>query len=175
MTFCSRCGSRLAGPPPTTCLACGYQLYVNARPTGGVVIVDGDRFLALRRAAEPKAAEWELPGGFCHGWEHPADAARREAREELGVDVELGAFLGMWVGGYDFQGETLPVLDCFWLARWVARPAGTAFRLDPAESTGHTWFPLADPPKLAFPSMNSAIRVVFAIRGGEFDDRDDGA
>jgi 8-oxo-dGTP diphosphatase len=160
VTFCSRCGSRLAGPPPTTCVACGYELYVNARPTGGVVVVDGDRFLALRRAAEPKAGEWELPGGFCQGREHPADAARREAREELGVDVELGAFLGMWVGGYDFQGETLPVLDCF----WMARPAGTAFQLDPGESSDYTWLPTADHPKLAFPSMDAAIAVVLAVR-----------
>jgi 8-oxo-dGTP diphosphatase len=51
------------------------------------VVVDGDRFLALRRAAEPQAGQWGLPGGFCDGWEHPADAA---VREELGVDVAPG-------------------------------------------------------------------------------------
>jgi 8-oxo-dGTP diphosphatase len=131
---------------------------VNARPTGGVVLVDGersDRFLALRRAAQPRAGRWELPGGFCDGWEHPADAAVREAREELGVEVELGAFLGMYLGDYEYQGEIFPVLDCFWLA-W---PLRGAIVLDPDESLDHRWLPLADPPPLAWASMDAAIRA----------------
>lgn len=153
MNFCSRCGGRLPGAPPTTCRACGYAVFVNARPTGGVVVVEGDRFLSLRRAAEPKAGLWELPGGFCDGWEHPADAAVREAREEVGVEVELGEFLGMHLAEYEFQGETLPVLDCFWLARIVR---GTV-TIDPRESVEYAWFPLGRPPHLAFRSMVAAI------------------
>jgi len=128
-------------------------VFVNARPTGGVVVVESDLFLSLRRAAEPKAGLWELPGGFCDGWEHPADAAVREAREEAGVEVELGEFLGMYLGEYEFQGETLPVLDCFWLARIVR---GTV-TIDPRESVEYAWFPLGSPPHLAFHSMVAAI------------------
>jgi 8-oxo-dGTP diphosphatase len=130
-------------------------MYVNARPTGGVVVVEDGRFLALRRAAEPRAGRWELPGGFCDGWEHPADAAVREAREELGVEVELGAFLGMYLGGYDYQNETLPVLDCFWLARVCS---GT-IKIDSRESSGYRWLSLDEPPPLAFPSMDEAVRA----------------
>jgi 8-oxo-dGTP pyrophosphatase MutT (NUDIX family) len=120
-----------------------------------VVVVSGDRFLALRRAAQPRAGEWELPGGFCDGWEHPVDAAAREAREELGVDVELGAFVGMYLSRYEYQNEILPVLDCFWLARLL----GETITLDPGESTEYTWLPLCDPPKLAFESMDQAVRA----------------
>jgi 8-oxo-dGTP diphosphatase len=145
----------LGAAPPTACGSCGYEIYVNARPTGGVVVVDGDRFLALRRAAEPRAGRWELPGGFCQGWEHPADAAVREAREELGVEVALGDFLGMYLGDYEYQGEILPVLDCFWLAR----PLGGPIVLDPRESSDYRWLSIADPPQLAFPSMNAAVRA----------------
>jgi mutator protein MutT len=32
---------------------------------------------------------WEFPGGKCDGGESPRDAAIREAREELGVQVEI--------------------------------------------------------------------------------------
>jgi ADP-ribose pyrophosphatase YjhB (NUDIX family) len=145
----------MPGSPPAVCGSCGYEVYVNARPTGGVVLVDGDRFLALRRAAEPRAGRWELPGGFCDGWEHPADAARREAREELGVEVALGAFLGMYLGEYEFQGETLPVLDCFWLAR----PLGGGIVIDARESLEYRWSSLGDPPRLAFPTMDAAVRA----------------
>jgi 8-oxo-dGTP diphosphatase len=151
--YCSRCAAPLAAPPPTVCVRCGYELYLNARPTGGVVVVDGDRFLALLRAAEPRAGWWELPGGFCDGWEHPADAAVREAREELGVDVALGAFLGMYLGDYPYQGEILPVLDCFWSARLL----GDLIEVDPRESVDYCWLSLDDPPSLAFATMDAAV------------------
>jgi 8-oxo-dGTP diphosphatase len=118
-------------------------------------VVDGDRFLALRRAKAPRVGLWELPGGFCHGWEHPVDAAVREAREELGVDVELGAFLGMYLDRYDYQDEALPVLDCFWLARILDGPV----TVDPVEALGHAWLPLHDAPTLAFASMDQAVRA----------------
>ncbi|WP_275408548.1 NUDIX hydrolase [Planosporangium mesophilum] len=135
-------------------------MYLNPRPTGGVVVVDADRFLALRRAREPKAGQWELPSGFCDGWEHPVDAAVREAREELGVTVELGAFLGMYLDRYDHQGEALPVLDCFWLARVVDGP----IVINPVEALEFAWLPLRDPPALAFSSMDRAIRAAVCSR-----------
>jgi 8-oxo-dGTP diphosphatase len=164
MNFCPRCGARLTAKPPTRCEECGYQTYVNARPTVGLVIVDGGRFLALRRAAEPRKGLWELPGGFCDGWEHPADAARREAREELGVDVKLGDFIGMYIGSYEFQGETLPVLDTYFHA---TLPPGARIVLDPAESSEHTWFPLVGAPRLAFPPMDTAIAEFSRLGAGE--------
>jgi len=156
---CPRCGAALPARPPVTCTACGYDTFLNPRPSGGVVIVDDGRFLALQRAREPQAGQWELPGGFCGGWEHPADAAVREAREELGVIVMLGDFLGMYLTEYRYQDETLPVLDCFWLARIIA---GT-IALDPAEATDYRWLPLADAPPLAFRSMDAAIKACLQV------------
>ncbi|MBF9133105.1 NUDIX hydrolase [Plantactinospora sp. S1510] len=179
-SFCPRCATPLSAPAPTTCTGCGYQLFVNARPTVGLIVLDrdpaappaqpsepaqapdpapapapaGPRFLAVRRAAEPMIGRWEMPGGFCDGWEHPAEAAVREAREELGVEITLGDFIGMYVGSYEFQDEFLPVLDNFFLATLEARE----IVLDPAESTELTWFSLADPPPLAFATMDAAIR-----------------
>lgn len=161
--FCPRCGAGLPAAPPTRCAGCGYALYVNARPTGGVVVTAGDRFLALRRAREPQAGRWELPGGFCDGWELPADAAVREAREELGVEVRLGCFVGMFLGSYHFQGEDLPVLDCFWLAEIISG----AVRPDPIEALDYSWFPIDDPPRLAFATMDAAIRAVSILVSAE--------
>ncbi len=152
---CSRCGAALAADPPTTCAACGYQLFLNARPTATVVIVRDGHFLALRRVREPSAGRWDLPGGFCDGYEHPADAAVREAREELGVTIELVTFLGMYVGDYAFQGEHLPVLDCFWLAEITDGELVP----DPSEASELDWLPLADPPAMAFATMDRALRT----------------
>lgn len=152
--FCPRCGAALKEPPPTACVQCGYALYVNARPTANLVVHEDGRFLALRRAMEPKAGLWETPGGFCDGWEDPAAAAVREGREELGVDIALGDFVGMYVGSYDFQGETLPVLDCFFLATLDSAQV----TLDVNESSDMTWFALDKPPALAFETMDKAVR-----------------
>jgi ADP-ribose pyrophosphatase YjhB (NUDIX family) len=135
-------------------------MWVNPRPTGSVIIVDGSSFLALRRAREPRLGWWDLPGGFCDGWEAPADAAVREAREELGLSVRLDRFVGMYIGEYFYQEERLPVLDCFWLAS----VAGGSLTLDAGEASEHAWLPLADPPEMAFATMNRALAALNANR-----------
>ena len=122
------------------------------------------RFLALRRSREPQAGLWETPGGFCDAWEEPAAAAIREGREELGVDVELGRFVGMYIGGYLFQDELLPVLDCFFLARL---PEGAILVLDPEESSEYAWLPLAGPPRMAFQTMDRALPAAARILGAD--------
>jgi ADP-ribose pyrophosphatase YjhB (NUDIX family) len=135
-------------------------VFLNARPTGSVILVDGDRFLAIRRVRAPNAGRWDLPGGFCDGWELPADAAVREAREELGVEVELGHFVGMYVGEYLFQAERLSVLDCF----WEARIKSGQITLDPTEASALTWADLADPPAMAFATMDAALKELKTVR-----------
>jgi 8-oxo-dGTP diphosphatase len=151
--FCPRCAAPLPGCPPTTCGACAYALFVNPRPTATVIVRRDSSYLAVLRAIQPKKGLWELPGGFCEGFEHPADAAVREAREELGVTVRLGAFVGMYLGSYEFQDETLPVLDCFWLATIVDGDLA----LQATEVAEYAWRALAATPDLAFDTMNRAI------------------
>jgi 8-oxo-dGTP pyrophosphatase MutT (NUDIX family) len=99
---------------------------------------------------------WDLPGGFCDGWELPEEAAVREAREELGVTVRLDRFVGMYLGRYVYQDEELPVLDCFWLASIV----DGSIELDLHEATEYGWLSLREPPELAFPTMDAAIVAV---------------
>ena len=155
--FCPRCGG---GSARGMCGSCGYRTVVNPRPTGTVILLDGDRYLALLRAHEPNSGRWDLPGGFCDGWEHPADAAIREAREELDVTVTLDRFVGMYLGDYRYQEERIPVLDCFWLASIVDGEV----RPDPAEALDHAWLPLADPPPMAFGTQDEALREVYRSR-----------
>jgi len=59
---------------------------------GAVVVRDG-RALVVRRAHEPRKGEWSLPGGLLNLGESLADGARREVKEETGLDVEVGPII----------------------------------------------------------------------------------
>ncbi|MBO0811518.1 MAG: NUDIX hydrolase [Microlunatus sp.] len=46
-------------------------------------------------------ADWELPGGIVEPFESPRQAAIREVREELGIDIQLGRLLAVdWMPPY---------------------------------------------------------------------------
>lgn len=71
----------------------------------GAAILDGrGRCLVARRAAHvANAGFWEFPGGKVEAGEDPRLALEREIAEELGLIVQVGAFLG--------RGEASPTTD----------------------------------------------------------------
>jgi 8-oxo-dGTP diphosphatase len=77
-----------AAPAPATLVTREYP----AQPiTGvGVVVWHGDRLLLVQRARPPRQGQWSLPGGGQQLGETLTEAARREVKEEAGLEVELG-------------------------------------------------------------------------------------
>lgn len=64
-----------------------YWLLAHPSVTGvKCVLTDGDQVLLVRHSYGPRA--WDLPGGSVKSGEPPADAARREMEEELGVAID---------------------------------------------------------------------------------------
>ena len=60
---------------------------------GAITSSDGRLLLAQRSYPVQVAGLWELPGGKVEPGEELAAALRRELREELEIDVEVGALL----------------------------------------------------------------------------------
>jgi len=55
----------------------------------GVVVWHEGRVLLVRRARPPRQGEWGLPGGLQELGEGVFEAARREVREETGLDIDI--------------------------------------------------------------------------------------
>lgn len=56
----------------------------------GVVVRKGDTMLLIQRGRAPRLGEWGLPGGAVELGEALREAARREMREECGIEIEVG-------------------------------------------------------------------------------------
>lgn len=56
---------------------------------GAVILRDND-VLLVRRGKEPLKGVWSLPGGALELGENLEDGIRREIREEVGLEVEVG-------------------------------------------------------------------------------------
>jgi 8-oxo-dGTP pyrophosphatase MutT (NUDIX family) len=113
-----------------------------ARPqTNGVkcVLTDGQKVLLVRHTYGRR--DWDLPGGSVKSGESPADTARREMREELGVDVAGWQRLGELVVAIDHRRDHV---HCFH-AELYEPPQ---LKLDLGELSAAEWFDRRQLPKL---------------------------
>jgi mutator protein MutT len=111
--FCPKCGGRLAlelvkqgEPERLVCSKCRFIFFLDPKVAAGTIFrVDGKIVLA-RRAIDPGYGKWVFPGGFVDRGETVEDAARREAHEEVGVEVELRELVGI----YSYPGKPIVVI-----------------------------------------------------------------
>ncbi|HVM24198.1 MAG TPA: NUDIX domain-containing protein [Candidatus Limnocylindrales bacterium] len=142
---------------PLVCDRCGWRWYANPKPAAAVLLERSGNeadpaILLLRRAVEPGRGAWDLPAGYLDPGESFEQGARREAREECGLEVELVGLAGVYHS---------PAANAV-TAVFRARPldADAPVRLD-FESSEHAWVPRSAVQswarRIAFPSMAQAV------------------
>lgn len=155
--FCPICGEAIEKVEDRAeCGSCGFVGYANAVPGAEAVCFDeGGRVLLGRRAFDPGAGLWDLPGGFLHEDEHPLDGLRREIWEETGLEIEPLEFLGFWLEPYD--GRIVLCLS------WAALATGEARAGDDLSEL--RWFEPGELPSAAELAFTHYPEVLSAALG----------
>ena len=75
------------------------------RVAAGVLFRDAQGQILLVKPTYKEG--WDIPGGYVEPGESPRAAARREVREELGIDVEVGRLLLVDWAPHPDEGDKL--------------------------------------------------------------------
>ena len=106
------------------------------------IIRDKGRIFATQRGYGPYKDGWEFPGGKIEPGETPEEALKREIREELDTEIEVGEPAGHIE--YDYPEFHLS-MDCFFctlLSGSLTLKEHEAARwLSPAELDSISWLP----------------------------------
>lgn len=84
-------------PTRLVCTGCGFVFYLDPKVAVGTLIRNQrDELVLVRRAIEPGYGKWTFPGGYVDRGEPVKEAAVREAKEEVGLDVRLDSLLNVY-------------------------------------------------------------------------------
>jgi 8-oxo-dGTP diphosphatase len=113
---------------------------------------DAPAWLLLHRRRAPDLGRWNAPGGAIEAGEEPVEAARREVREETGLDLPLGRLrerARLTLNGWDGNPETV---EHIWVFTAVAEDReGAAEGESPSGEGRLAWVPEPGLRRLAWP------------------------
>ena len=111
--------------------------------TAAIVEDHGRYFVTRRQKGVHLEGLWEFPGGKCEPGESLAECLRRELKEELGAEVEIGEEIFTVTHHYPDRSVELHFLSCTFLnapvpllgqeMRWVAREELKSLKFPPAD------------------------------------------
>ncbi|UCE81306.1 MAG: NUDIX hydrolase [Methanobacteriota archaeon] len=88
----------------------------------GVVAIKDNKILLVKRAFEPGANKWSIPGGMVEVGERLSDAGVRETEEETGIRVQMLELISAFdMIDFDDEGK---VKYHYVLVDFLARPTG---------------------------------------------------
>jgi ADP-ribose pyrophosphatase YjhB (NUDIX family) len=126
----------------------------------GVLAFRGAEVLLVRRGRAPRLGEWSLPGGAQRLGERAEETARRELREEAGIEVgplELLAVVDAITPGETGADPRFHYTIIDYLAQWQSGEPRAG-----GDVTEVAWCDSADP--AAFGLWPEALRVIALAR-----------
>ncbi len=159
--FCARCATPLEMLPISydnnrehlACPACHYVVWEDPKVAALTVVPwQGGVLLGLRNQ-NPGKGRWSFPSGFVDRGEPVEEAARRETREETGLEVDIMGLIGV----YSAPGNAVIVIA------YAGEPTGGELRAGDDLSELRAYAPDALP-ELAFAHDDDIIRDWQALR-----------
>ena len=118
------------------------------------------KVMLIRRDLEPFRGEWALPGGFVHLDETIEEAARRELEEETGLrDIFLEQLYTFGAIDRDPRERVVSV------AHYALVRLSDHEVLAATDAADAAWFPVNDPPSLAFDHHHILQVALGRLRG----------
>jgi ADP-ribose pyrophosphatase YjhB (NUDIX family) len=71
-------------------------VFLDPKVAAVVLVTSGDKLVLVRRGVEPEMGRWSFPSGFMNRGEVVEGAAKREVKEETGLDIELDGLVGVY-------------------------------------------------------------------------------
>ena len=126
-------GASICTPRAPACLICPIAVFCQARELGiqeerpvlearaavphylvtaAILHRDGKVLIARRPSTGLLGGLWEFPGGKVEADESLDECLMREIREELGVDIQVGEAMGVYLHGYTHFKVTLHAFCC---------------------------------------------------------------
>ena len=101
--FCIKCGNKttielIPGDrfSRDVCKVCNYIHYVNPKIIVGALALKDDKVLLCKRDINPGKGKWTLPSGFMEMGESIEQGAKREAKEEANLELNLNMLYGTY-------------------------------------------------------------------------------
>lgn len=108
------------------------------------LLFDKGKIFATKRGDSPYpyvAHKYEFPGGKIEEGERGEDAVKRELKEELDLDVEVGGLYACHTFEYPDFIITLSVYECTMLSNFILKEHESYAWLAPADLKAEEWAP----------------------------------
>jgi len=129
---------------------------------GGVVYQKTNEKIEFLIGKHSGHHRWVLPKGWVEEGEKKEEAAVREVKEEVGVEVEIGEYLGdFFIYFTNDSGETVRKTNHFYLMKYLS---GDPFKEHGWEMEDVKWMSLDEAlEELSYPSEREMVEKAFKI------------